>query len=129
MEHYKDLLHIRFAERVMGWTEIEASRESGALKFYGLVHTGKGLQRFEVPHYSNDLDTMWGAEQYLHRMGMSRAYIKALAEITGAIDLSDDEDLFKLISASPAARCEAGLKAYEAVAEAGEPERVPEDGR
>ena len=114
MEHYKELLHIRFAERVMGWTRIEPSREEGALKFYGFVHTGKGPQRFEVPDYSNDLDAMWAAEQYLHRMGLTRAYLAALAEITQAADLSDDADLFKLVSASPAQRCEAGLRAYEA---------------
>ena len=114
MEHYKDLLHIRFAESVMGWTEIEPSRESGALKFYGFIQTGKGPQRREVPNYSHDLAAMWAAEQYLARIGMTRAYIEALAEVTGAIDLSDDADLFKLISASPAQRCEAGLKAYEA---------------
>jgi len=114
MEHYKDLLHIRFAERVMGWMRIEPSRETGALKFYGYVHTGKGPQRLEVPDYSNDLDAMWAAEQYLHRTGMTRAYINALAEVTQAADLSNDEDLFKLISASPAERCEAALKAYEA---------------
>ena len=113
MEHYKDLLHIRFAERVMGWTGVEPSRESGALKFYGYVHTGKGPVRREVPDYSNDLDAMWAAEQYLNRLGMASAYIKALALVTGASDLSDDEDLFKLISASPAERCEAGIKAYE----------------
>lgn len=113
MEHYKDLLHIRFAERVMGWTEIEPSRESGALKFYGFVHTGKGPQRREVPDYSNDLNAMWAAEQYLHRLGMTRAYIGALAAVTGVTDFDADEDRFKLICASPAQRCEAGLKAYE----------------
>lgn len=113
MEHYKDLLHIRFAERVMGWTEIEPSRESGALKFYGFVQTGKGPLRREVPDYSNDLNAMWAAEQYLNRMGLTRAYINALAAVTGLADFSADEDLFKLISASPAERCEAGLKACE----------------
>jgi hypothetical protein len=115
MEHYKDLLHIRFAERVMGWTEIEPSRESGALKFYGFIQTGKGPERREIPNYSHDLDAMWTAEQYLDRIGMTRAYIRALAEVTGADDLSNDADLFKLICASPAQRCEAGLKAYEAI--------------
>ena len=114
MEHYKDLLHIRFAERVMGWMRIEPSRETGGLKFYGYVHTGKGPQRYEVPDYSNDLGAMWAAEQYLNRIGITRAYISALAEVTQATDLSNDEDLFKLISASPAERCEAALKAYEA---------------
>ena len=114
MEHYKDLLHIRFAERVMGWTGIEPSRESGALKFYGFVQTGKGPQRREIPDYSNDLNTMWAAEQYLNRLGMTRAYITALAAVTGVSDFADDEDLFKLICASPAQRCEAGLRAYEA---------------
>ncbi len=114
MEHYKDLLHIRFAERVMGWMRIEPSRETGALKFYGYIHTGKGPQRYEVPDYSNDLDAMWAAEQYLNRIGITRAYISALAEVTQAADMSNDEDLFKLISASPAERCEAALKAYEA---------------
>jgi hypothetical protein len=114
MEHYKDLLHIRFAGRVMGWTDIEPSRESGALKFYGFIQTGKGPQRREIPHYSHDLNAMWAAEQYLDRIGMTHAYIKALSEVTGAGDLSNDADLFKLISASPAQRCEAGMKAYEA---------------
>jgi hypothetical protein len=114
MEHYKDLLHIRFAEGVMGWTEIEPSRESGALKFYGYVQTGKGPQRHEVPHYSHDLNAMWAAEQYLNRIGMGRAYIRALAAVTGITDFADEEDLFKLISASPAQRCEAGIRAYEA---------------
>ena len=113
MEHYKDLLHIRFAERVMGWTGIEPSRESGALKFYGYVHTGKGPQRREIPDYSNDLDAMWAAEQYLNRLGMTRAYIDALAEVTGVAAFDDDADRFKLICASPAQRCEAGLRAYE----------------
>jgi hypothetical protein len=118
MEHYKDLLHIRFAERVMGWSGIEPSRESGTLKFYGYVHTGKGPQRREIPDYSNDLDAMWAAEQYLSRLGMARVYIRSLAAVTGATDLADDEDLFKLISASPAQRCEAGLKAYDEDGEA-----------
>ncbi|HZG54770.1 MAG TPA: hypothetical protein VEZ40_21885 [Pyrinomonadaceae bacterium] len=116
MEHYKTLLHIRFAERVMGWTEIEPSRESGALKFYGFVQTGKGPLRREVPDYSNDLNAMWAAEQYLNRLGMARAYINALAAVTGATDFTTDADLFKLVSASPAQRCEAGITAYEACA-------------
>jgi hypothetical protein len=115
MEHYKELLHIRFAEQVMGWTEIEPSREEGALKFYGFVHTGKGPQRLEVPDYSNDLDAMWAAEQYLDRSGLTGAYIKALTEVVRATDLSDDRDLFKVICASPAQRCEAALRAYQAV--------------
>jgi hypothetical protein len=114
MEHYRDLLHIRFAEQVMGWMEIEPSRETGALKFYGYVHTGKGPQRREIPDYSNDLDAMWAAEQYLSRIGLTRAYLAALAEVTGAADLSNEKDLFKLVSASPAQRCEAGLKAHAA---------------
>lgn len=114
MEHYKELLHIQFAERVMGWTNIEPSREEGALKFYGFIHTGKGPQRREIPHYSHDLDAMWAAEQYLHRLGLARAYLKALAEVVRAADPADDEDLFKLVNASPAQRCEAALKAYEA---------------
>jgi hypothetical protein len=114
MEHYQELLHIRFAERVMGWTGIEPSREDGALKFYGFVHTGKGPQRREIPDYSNDLDAMWAAEQYLNRLGLARAYVEALAEVVRAADLADAGDLFKLICASPAERCEAGLRAYEA---------------
>jgi hypothetical protein len=56
---------------------------------------------------------MWAAEQYLYRIGMARVYIRALAAVTGVTDFADDEDLFKLISASPAQRCEAGLKAYD----------------
>jgi hypothetical protein len=84
MEHYRDLLHLRFAARVMGWREIEPSRETGALKFYGLIDTGKGPQRREVPDYSNDLDAMWAAEQYLHRLGLTSAYINALAKVTRA---------------------------------------------
>ncbi|HEX8457053.1 MAG TPA: hypothetical protein VF656_07140 [Pyrinomonadaceae bacterium] len=115
MEHYKELLHIRFAEQVMGWMEIEPSREEGALKFYGFIHTGRGPQRFEVPDYSNDLNAMWAAEQYMNRIGLTRAYLKALAEVVQVADLSDEEDLFKVICASPAQRCEAGLRAYQAV--------------
>ena len=113
MEHYKELLHIRFAEKVMGWTQIEPSRESGGLKFYGIVQTGKGPQRLAVPDYSHDLDAMWAAEQYLKRCGRAGAYLRALAEVTGATDLADPEELFKLVSASPAERCEAGLRAHE----------------
>ena len=113
MEHYRDLLHLRFAARVVGWREIEPSRETGALKFYGLIDTGKGPQRREVPDYSNDLDAMWAAEQYLHRLGLTSAYINALAQVTHATDLSDHNDLFKLVCASPAQRCEAGLQAYD----------------
>ena len=113
MEHYRDLLHLRFAARVIGWREIEPSRETGALKFYGLIDTGKGPQRREVPDYSNDLDAMWAAEQYLHRLGLTSAYINALAQVTRASDLSDHDDLFKLVCASPAQRCEAGLQAYD----------------
>jgi hypothetical protein len=98
----------------MGWTEIEPSREDGALKFYGFVYTAKGPQRREVPDYSNDLDAMWAAEQYMNRIGLGSAYVEALAKVVRAADLSHVEDLFKLISASPAQRCEAGLRAYEA---------------
>ena len=112
MEH-KELLHVRFAERVMGWTNVEPSSEGGGLKFFGTVHTNRGPVRREVPDYSNDLNAMWGAEQYLKSLGLMPAYIEALARVCGASDMTDREDLFKLVSASPAQRCEAGLIAYE----------------
>ena len=114
MEHYKGLLHVRFAERVMGWTDVEPSREGGGLKFFGIIHTNRGPVRREVPDYSNDLDAMWGAEQYLKSLGLLDAYLEALARVCGASDLTDREDLFKLVSASPAQRCEAGLIVCEA---------------
>ena len=113
VEHYKELLHVRFAERVMGWTNVEPSREAGGLKFFGTVHTNRGPVRREVPDYSNDLNAMWGAEQYLKSLGLLAAYIEALARVCGASDLTDRGDLFKLVSASPAQRCEAALLAYE----------------
>ena len=113
MEHYKELLHVRFAESVMGWTGVEPSHGAGGLKFYGTVHTNRGPERREVPDYSNDLNAMWGAEQYLKSIGLLPAYLEALARVCGASDLADREDLFKLVTASPAQRCEAGLAAYE----------------
>lgn len=113
MEHYRELLHVRFAEQVMGWTDIELSRESGKLRLYGTIHTNRGPQRREVPDYSNDLAAMWGAEQYIKSMGLAGEYLRALAQVTGATDPSDTEDLFRMVSASPAQRCEAGLKAFE----------------
>lgn len=113
MEEYKELLHVRFAERVMGWINVEPSRETGTLKFFGTIYTNRGPQRREVPDYSNDLNAMWGAEQYIKSVGLLPEYIKALAKICGASDLIDPEDLFRLISASPAQRCEAGLAAFE----------------
>ena len=113
MEEYKELLHVRFAERVMGWTNVEPSSEGGGLKFFGTVHTNRGPVRREVPDYSNDLNAIWGAEQYLKSLGLLPAYIEALARVCGASDLADRENLFKLISASPAQRCEAALIAYE----------------
>lgn len=97
----------------MGWVNVEPSRETGALKFFGTIHTNRGPQRSEVPDYSNDLDAMWGAEQYIKSIGLLSAYIEALSVLCGTIDLTDQEDLFKLISASPAQRCEAGLAAFE----------------
>ena len=112
MEFYQDLLHVRFAEEVMGWTGVEPSREGGAMRFYGTIQTNRGPQRREVPDYSNDLDAMWGAEQYLKSMGLTEGYLEALKDVVGAGDLSIPEDLFRLVSASPAQRCEAGLTAY-----------------
>ena len=113
MEHYKELLHVRFAERVMGWVDVEPSREAGGLKFFGTIYTNRGPARREVPDYSNDLNAMWGAEQYLKSIGLLSEYMEALARVCGASDLTNGEDLFKLVSASPAQRCEAGLLAYE----------------
>jgi hypothetical protein len=112
MEEYKSLLHVRFAEEVMGWTEVSPSREDGALKFYGTIQTGRGPLRREVPDYSNDLNAMWGAEQYLKSLGLAEAYLEALRDVVGAAGLSDTQDLFRLVSASPAQRCEAGLTAF-----------------
>ncbi len=112
MEYHKDLLHVRFAEEVMGWTGVEPSREDGAMRFYGTIQTNRGPQRREVPDYSNDLDAMWGAEQYLKSLGLTEGYLEALKDACGAGDLSVPEDLFRLVSASPAQRCEAGLTAY-----------------
>lgn len=112
MEEYKHLLHVRFAEEVMGWAEVEPSREEGALMFYGTIHTGRGPQRREVPDYSHDLDAMWGAEQYLKSLGLAGDYLEALRDAVGAAGLSETEDLFRLVSASPAQRCEAGLTAF-----------------
>ena len=112
MEYHKELLHVRFAEEVMGWSDVEPSREGGSMRFYGTVHTNRGPQRREVPDYSNDLDAMWGAEQYLKSLGLTEAYLEALKEIVGAADLSSTEDLFRLVNASPAQRCEAALTAH-----------------
>ena len=112
MEHYRDLLHIMFAVEVMGWEDVQPSREEGRLKFYGTIRTNRGPQRREVPDYSNDLGAMWGAEQYLKSLGLGPAYLDALKEAAGAPDASDPEDLFRLVSASPAQRCRAGLAAY-----------------
>jgi hypothetical protein len=111
MEH-KDLLHVRFAEEVMGWSGVEPTREGGAMKFYGTIHTGRGPQRREVPDYSNDLDAMWGAEQYLKSLGLVEGYLEALRDVTGATDASSPDDLFRLVNASPAQRCEAALAAF-----------------
>ena len=112
MDEHENLLHVRFAEEVMGRTEIEPSREGGALKLYGVVWTNRGPRRREVPDYSNDLGAMWAAEQHLGRLGLAREYVTALARVTGASDLGDPEQLFRLVSASPAQRCEAGLEAH-----------------
>jgi hypothetical protein len=112
MEYYRDLLYVRFAQEVMGWDDIRPSREEGKLKFYGTIHTNRGPQRREVPDYSNDPTAMWGAEQYLKSMGLGPAYLDALKDVVGAADPSDPEDLFRLVSASPAQRCEAGLTAF-----------------
>lgn len=114
MEHHKELLHVRFAEEVMGWSDVEPSREGGAMKFYGTVHTNRGPQRREVPHYSNDLGAMWGAEQYLKSLGLTKVYLAALRDVVGAADLATPEDLFRMVNASPAQRCEAALNAYRA---------------
>ena len=109
---YKELLHVRLAEEVMGWSDVEPSRGEGGLKFYGTIHTNRGPQRREVPDYSNDLDAVWGAEQYIKSVGLAAAYLEALRDVTGAADLSEPDDLFRLVSASPAQRCEAALTAY-----------------
>src|SRR5687767_12822897 len=112
MGFHKELLHVRLAEEVMGWSEVEPAREGGVMRFYGTIHTNRGPQRREVPDYSNDLDAVWGAEQYLKSLGLAEAYLDALRDVTGAADLSAAEDLFRLVSASPAQRCEAALAAY-----------------
>lgn len=112
MEYHKELLHVRFAEEVMGWSDVEPSREGGAMRFYGTVHTNRGPQRREVPDYSNDLSAMWGAEQYLKSLDLTGAYLEALKAVVGAADLSAPEDLFRMVNASPAQRCEAALTAY-----------------
>ena len=112
MEYHKSLLHVRFAEEVMGWSGVEPSREGGSLKFYGTIQTNRGPQRREVPDYSNDLNAMWGAEQYLKSMGLAEAYLEALGDVVGAAGLVEPEDLFRLVNASPAQRCEAALAAY-----------------
>ena len=83
MEHYKELLHVRFAERVMGWTDVEPSREGGGLKFFGTIYTNRGPARREVPDYSNDLNAMWGAEQYLKSLGLTEAYLNVLKDVVG----------------------------------------------
>jgi hypothetical protein len=48
---YKELLHVRLAEEVMGWSDVESSRGEGGFKFYGTIHTNRGPQRREVPDY------------------------------------------------------------------------------
>lgn len=112
MEEYKELLHVRLAEEVMGWSEVEPSRVEGSMKFFGTVHTNRGPVRREVPDYSNDLDAMWGAEQYLKSMGLTEPYLEALRDLVGASDISEPGDLFRLVNASPAQRCEAALTAF-----------------
>ena len=96
----------------MGWSNVEPSREEGSMKFYGTVHTNRGPQRREVPDYSNDLGAMWGAEQYLKSLGLTGAYLESLRDVVGAVDLSAPEDLFRMVNASPAQRCEAALNAH-----------------
>lgn len=112
MEHHKELLHVRLAEEVMGWADVEPSREEGRMKLYGTVYTNRGPQRREVPDYSNDLGAMWGVEQYLKSLGLTETYLEALKGLVGASGLASAEDLFRMVNASPAQRCEAALAAY-----------------
>jgi hypothetical protein len=112
MEDHKALLHVRFAEEVMGWSDVAPSRDEGRMKFYGTLRTNRGPQRREVPDYSNDLTAMWGAEQYLKSLGLASVYLEALKDLVGANDVSAPEDLFRMVSASPAQRCEAALTAF-----------------
>jgi hypothetical protein len=116
MNEHKELLHVRFAESVMGWRDVEPERVDGRMRFFGTIHTNRGPQRREVPDYSNDLGAMWAAEHYLKSIGLAAAYLATLAEVVGARDLSNPEDLFRLVSASPAERCEAALHTHQRAA-------------
>lgn len=82
------------------------------MRFYGTIHTNRGPQRKEVPDYSNDLNAMWGVEQYLKSQGLAAAYLEALKDVVGADDGTTPEDLLRLVSSSPAQRCEAALIAH-----------------
>jgi hypothetical protein len=113
VDEHKGLLHVRVAERVMGWEDVSPERVDGRLKFFGTIRTNRGPQRREVPDYSNDLTAMWAAEHYLKSLGLGPAYLAALAETVGAADPNDPEDLFRMVCASPAQRCGAALAAHE----------------
>ena len=104
-----------FAEKIMGWTNIvEVQTEAGIPKVYGDLKAGQEeYKQAEVPNYYEDGIAMWASGNYIKQKCTSFEFVQALSELTGAADLNDSEEIFKLIFADPRLKVRAAIVAFD----------------
>lgn len=104
---------VQFAQKIMGWTNVEAVETDEGPKYIGDLQTVNGLQRLEIPDYYENGTALWAAGDYIRSKGIVFEYIQALAALTEINDFTNSDDAFKLVFADPRLKVLAAIRAFD----------------
>jgi hypothetical protein len=104
---------VKFAQKIMGWTNIEAVETEEGPKYIGDLQTVNGIQRLAIPDYYENGTALWAASEYIRSKGIVFEYIQALSVLTEVNDLTNPDDAFKLVFADPRLKVLAAVRAID----------------
>ena len=104
---------VKFAEKIIGWTNVEAVETEEGPKYIGDLQTVNGRQRLEIPDYYENGTALWAASEYIRSKGIVLEYIQALSALTEVTDFANPDDAFKLVFADPRFKVLAAVRAFD----------------
>lgn len=103
----------QFAEKIMDWKNLKGTVTDIGVELEGDIGTLEGTVHGTVPNYYEDAMALWASGAYIRNKGLVLEFIQSLQELTGATDMSDLNDIFKLVFAQPQIVVQAAVRAFD----------------
>lgn len=104
---------VQFAQKIMGWTNVEVVETDEGPKYIGDIQTVNGLQRLDIPDYYENGIALWAAGDSIRNKGIVFEYVQALSALTEVNDLTDPDGIFKLVFADPRLKVLAAVRVLD----------------